>query len=210
MGITNEKDKWIEQLIPFVMNNGFHQISVEEMVKTVGTTKVNFYKHFQSKEELVLNIVQGFVNQFNQFQDYLFDVNESFIRRDITSLKHVISTLSGVSNQFLIDVQKVFPDKIDLLKRNVEQSIRVAEGFYIKGVITEQVHPFNLKVSTILDQLYITKIFDGDFLSKNGLTLESAFASYILIKHYGLVNFNKLTDEDKAEIVSLVNKYNPK
>ena len=54
---SSAKNRILEYAIPLFTQSGFSRVTVEEITSALGMSKKTFYKHFDSKEELVHQIV---------------------------------------------------------------------------------------------------------------------------------------------------------
>lgn len=59
--MTDLRDKIIHESLFLFEKNGFHGVSVNEIVEKVGTSKGGFYHHFTSKDELLFVIHDTFI-----------------------------------------------------------------------------------------------------------------------------------------------------
>jgi TetR/AcrR family transcriptional regulator, cholesterol catabolism regulator len=57
------KDKITEQSIRLFEKKGFTETSIQDIVEGLGVTKGTFYYYFSSKEELLMDIHLGYINQ---------------------------------------------------------------------------------------------------------------------------------------------------
>lgn len=62
--MNKSKDKILACAKELFHEHGFHQTSVDEILKQSGVTKSNFYYHFKSKEELGLIILERFIAHY--------------------------------------------------------------------------------------------------------------------------------------------------
>jgi AcrR family transcriptional regulator len=54
----NARDRLIDTAIDLFYANGFHAIGLDQIIEKTGVTKTTFYKHFESKEDLILAALQ--------------------------------------------------------------------------------------------------------------------------------------------------------
>jgi len=60
------KEKIIEVSIELFSNNGYNGVSIRDITKLVGIRESSLYKHFKSKEEILDNIFEIFIQSYNQ------------------------------------------------------------------------------------------------------------------------------------------------
>src|SRR5690606_7149891 len=56
--VRNARDKLIHAAIDLCYHHGFNAVGLDHILTTVGVTKTTFYKHFESKEDLILEAVR--------------------------------------------------------------------------------------------------------------------------------------------------------
>lgn len=54
----NARDRLLDTAIDLFYANGFHAIGLDQIINETGVTKTTFYKHFPSKEDLILASLQ--------------------------------------------------------------------------------------------------------------------------------------------------------
>ena len=52
------RDKLIETAMNLFYLNGFHAVGLDQIIDEVGVTKTTFYNHFESKDELILAVLE--------------------------------------------------------------------------------------------------------------------------------------------------------
>lgn len=90
--------------------NGFHGVTVDKIVKNVGTSKGGFYHHFTSKEEL------------------LFVIHDTFITYVLQKANEANSTYSTPTSRLKAIIQS-FVKVFDLYKPHI--SVFYQENFYL-------------------------------------------------------------------------------
>jgi AcrR family transcriptional regulator len=55
----NAREKLLHTAIDLFYKHGFHAVGLDRVIAEVGVTKTTFYKHFESKEELILQAVRA-------------------------------------------------------------------------------------------------------------------------------------------------------
>lgn len=59
--VTNLRDKIVDAALHLFEKKGFHGVTVNEIVDSIGTSKGGFYHHFSSKDELLFIIHDTFI-----------------------------------------------------------------------------------------------------------------------------------------------------
>ncbi len=59
MEVRNARDRLLITAIDLFSKHGFHAVGLDRVIAETGTTKTTFYKHFESKDDLVLKAVEA-------------------------------------------------------------------------------------------------------------------------------------------------------
>jgi AcrR family transcriptional regulator len=61
--IVMRKEELMDAAVELFKKKGFHATSVEEITTSIGISKGGFYRHFESKESLILELLNRFYNE---------------------------------------------------------------------------------------------------------------------------------------------------
>ena len=146
-----KKDKIIEKSMELFREKGYHTTKVEEITKALGISKGNFYTYFNSKEEVlyeILNIMKnekirmlGEINTDKAPKEVLKDFIEDYKQYVFKYLKKV--TLQNMDNflkdervvNYVVEIQDIL---IEFLKKNIVERIEGSKNkVYDLRFITE-------------------------------------------------------------------------
>ena len=131
-----KKDKIIEKSMELFCEKGYYATKVEEITKALGISKGNFYTYFNSKEEVlyeILNIMKnekirmlGEINTDKAPKEVLKDFIEDYKRYVFKYLKKV--TLQNMDSflkdekvvNYIVEMQDIL---IEFLKKNIVEKI---------------------------------------------------------------------------------------
>lgn len=71
--MVQRKEELLDAAVDLFQKNGFHATSVEEITGAIGISKGGFYKHFKSKESLVLELL-------NRFYEDMLEKSEQYVK----------------------------------------------------------------------------------------------------------------------------------
>jgi AcrR family transcriptional regulator len=54
----NTREKLLHTALDFFYGHGFHAVGIDRIIDAVGVTKTTFYKHFESRDQLILEAVR--------------------------------------------------------------------------------------------------------------------------------------------------------
>ena len=136
-----KKDKIIEKSMELFREKGYHTTKVEEITKALGISKGNFYTYFNSKEEVlyeILDIIKSEkirmleeIDTNNAPKEILKDFIEDYKQYVFKYLKKV--TLQNMDNflkdervvNYVVEIQDIL---IEFLKKNIVERIGGSEN----------------------------------------------------------------------------------
>lgn len=89
------KDKITEQSIKLFEKKGFSETSIQDIVDSLGVTKGTFYYYFSSKEELLMNIHLGFIDDLLIRQERILNDNKSSKQKLFDTIYMLISSIKS-------------------------------------------------------------------------------------------------------------------
>ena len=188
----DEKSKLILKISSIIREQGFAQMKIDDFTKYMDISKATFYKHFQSKDEVVECYVRLFIKDFIDFID--IDENISIdIDFYIKLLKKLLLHFIYASQVFLTDIRELYSElwkemQFSILKRN-KLLIKIFENSIEKNIIRK----VNPRLLIAQEEIYFSEITRNSFLVSRGITAEEAISDYFILRINQLfVNPDKL------------------
>ncbi|MEM0997808.1 MAG: TetR/AcrR family transcriptional regulator [Bacteroidota bacterium] len=176
-----------EKLLPLIEGRKLEGLTMDDLAEMLGRSKATIYKYFRSREELFDLALTLKLERIQDFLPLLQNADLPYLDRYFQALELLSRHLSTISNDFLADLQRLFPrlwEKIEMLQALAG---RILHGYYQEGVergILEPIHPAVLVLS---DRFLFQALSDPQFLADHQLTIQEAFAAYFKMKFFGIV-----------------------
>jgi len=145
--VKNKKYRLIiETARNLFMRYGIKRVTVEEICKTAGVSKMTFYKHFKNKLDLALFIlnreVEEGINRYKRIMDQ--DVSYSEKAKEIIRMK--LESSEDVSQEMLKDLMSSqIPEVADLMSKITRENLQLFLDDMIaaqkKGEIRQDIKP---------------------------------------------------------------------
>lgn len=142
----DKRQELMNHAVHFFSIKGFHQTSVQEIAQAAGISKGAFYKHFDSKEGIFVEILKRYhedlKNDLNgsHFSDSISS-RESFKKKLVLEIERTI-----LNKEFFLMVFKDFPTNDNEQMQNLLQELRIAQLVLHKNnlleVYGEKAEPF--------------------------------------------------------------------
>lgn len=181
--MDKKKLEIIKIAIHLFAENGYHSTSVEEIAKESNMAKGSFYKYYQSKEDLLIDIINTIPLEIKQVLTKIYS-------------KEYDSSIQKLSDLITVCYEKVFVKQIQILMSSCN------DGALIKN---QNIHDVAKNISTEIDtllseffiNLYGEKI--KDYVWNLNLLFTSQMVNYLILNRERQVKTNL---EDTANFMA--------
>ncbi len=129
------KEKITEQSIRLFEKKGFSETSIQDIVDSLGVTKGTFYYYFSSKEELLMDIHLGYIDELLYQQEQIFNDEAKSCKQKLFEIVYMllndIKTKGLAAKIFFRELKNLSPDRFALIdpkrdqfRLNIEELIR--------------------------------------------------------------------------------------
>jgi len=129
------KEKITEQSIQLFERKGFSETSIQDIVDSLGVTKGTFYYYFSSKEELLMDIHLGYIDDMLKYQKEILEDSTKSCRNKLLEIVHMlisnIKTRGSSAKIFFREMRNLNDERLaqivpkrDLFRFNVENLIK--------------------------------------------------------------------------------------
>lgn len=184
---NHKTEEWIKQIFPYLQVNGLKGITMDLVAKELKKSKATLYEYFKSKETLLDAVIIYKLDEIKKFELIIKDKSLSFLEKYNGILQHQAENVSDISNLFLTDLRDLFPKLWQKIESFLDYISKVMEDFYNEGIEQGIFNEINTGILVMHDQLFFRMLTNPDFLSKEKLTLETAYNQYLKLKFFGLL-----------------------
>ena len=100
-----EKDKIIFYSQNIFFKEGFNKISLNEIASGLMISKNTIYKHFHSKEALLTEVMNNFLNKTQENIGKIVSYDENSVHKFVMLLNFMSKTLSSISPKWMNDLK---------------------------------------------------------------------------------------------------------
>jgi len=194
------KSRILEKGTQLFFRYGVKSVTMDAIAADLGISKKTIYQHFPDKDSMVLEVVQGFIEQDSLKWDELDRLYSNVIEKMFKSFDMVKDMITQMNPRLLFEIQKYFPKAYQLFKDHGEKCIHknlIADfkkgaqfGYFRSDVDFELLarlrmaevdlafnpdfYPNN-KLSLYETQLTLMDIFMRGILTEKGLTLYNSY-----------------------------------
>jgi TetR/AcrR family transcriptional regulator, transcriptional repressor for nem operon len=133
--VQHTKQRLLEAGLPMLLERGYHDLGIQDVLKATGTPKGSFYHHFGSKEDFALQVIDLYMSAVHAGLDMslgdqsvppLRRVRRFFeLSRDKYREEGYLGCLLGGLGQELSGVSPVFREKVDWCFAEIAKRIAV-------------------------------------------------------------------------------------
>lgn len=129
MGIVNEKYADIVAAGKMLFwKFGIKKITIEDICKKAGTSRVTFYKYFPNKEALALHIIKELTEESFEEYDLIMNSEDSFKTKVEKTIQLKLKRTDEISNELLNDIYGgEFKSLYNLLEESLQRSLTKIE-----------------------------------------------------------------------------------
>ncbi|MCB9185777.1 MAG: TetR/AcrR family transcriptional regulator [Flavobacteriales bacterium] len=182
-----KRDAWVEQLLPYFIQNGIKATPIDEVVSILGKSKATVYKHFESHHEIVSLVIARKLNDLKHFVPILGDSSKAYQERYVLAVAYISKHLGDVSNVFLSDLKEIYPDLWNLINSFKLLALNELRTFYISGIQDGTFEDINPDLMVLSDELFFDALTNPEYLTSKGLNLKAAFESYFKMRFNGIL-----------------------
>lgn len=169
---------------------GFAKVTLDELASDLGMSKKTIYKHFESKEELLKEVIRSITRAMSERIERIVSSDLPFDIKAKKLLTDIGTTLGMFSRQLQIDLQRYVPELwteieefrrrqiLDKLSRMFEQGIR-EKAFR---------HDLNPEIFLLVFMSAAQGIINPAVLASHSFSASEAFASILGILFEGALS----------------------
>ena len=186
---TNPKkrDLYILKLMETFKKHGLKKFSMDSIAAELKVSKATLYHYFSSKDEMVEICLMNVLGQLGDFETIAKNNSISFETRFYRMLELFSETFTDISNLFLADLQDDYPLLWKRVQTFIDYVTQVLTDFYNEGKKAGVFNEIQTSILVVSDRMFFNAISDVDFLSKNNITLRTAFDEYFRMKCFGFI-----------------------
>ena len=167
---------------------GFRGVGIDQVYAEVGISKTAFYKHFESKEGLMLAVIEEHDRWMNaSFRAMLAECQDASVGSQVQSLFDMVETFiesEGYQGCFFVNVTMEFPlqhDPIHMAAARAKQSFEtIVDGIAERGGAINPRH-FASALCLVMEGAYVTRHVSGD---RQALTVARELGRMLVAQHF--------------------------
>ena len=178
---TNIRETIMEASMQYLAQYGC-KFSIDDMVKSLDMSKRTFYRYFESKEVLLMALVDLLTEEVQQTMSRIAE-DTSLTTEE--KLYHVLTIETNfekvVSFRRIPELEKYYPTVYRYLLERYELDWSVSESLLVQGIQEGIYREQNVELIKNLLQNGMQMLCKGDFLERNGMTYQEGLHQVVQI-----------------------------
>lgn len=170
-----EKDKIIFYSQNIFFKEGFNKISLNEIASGLMISKNTIYKHFHSKEALLTEVMNNFLNRTQENIGKIVSYDENSVHKFVMLLNFMSKTLSSISPKWMNDLKIHNPklwEKMDNFRK--EKMYQFLSKLIEQGQNEELIQSYSPQIVIEIFITSVRAIVNPYFLTANNFSYREA------------------------------------
>jgi AcrR family transcriptional regulator len=196
-------EQYIEKIKPIIRRIKFSQLKIDDIAKYMDISKVTLYKHFSSKDEIIQQVVDYYINYLQGADTVVKDDSISYVERfELTFLQSLICVIY-ISDLFLEDLKEFYPYHFENLAAALQNRNKNLQTFFESGMDQKVFNRLNAVLFMVQDDAVLRRFMEPSFSIQYDVTLKQAIMDFYKMKQYQLLKPDYL---DKVDISDFENR----
>ncbi|CAH1197254.1 hypothetical protein PAECIP111890_01199 [Paenibacillus sp. JJ-223] len=194
-------ETYIEKIKPVLRRTKFSQLKVDDLAKYMDISKVTLYKYFASKDDIIEQVVDYYIDYSKKADATANDESVSFLDRfQITFLQSLMCAMY-ISDLFLQDLKEFYPHHFENLSAALQNRNKNLQAFFESGMEQQIFNRLNAVLFMVQDDAVLRRFIEPSFSIQYDITLKQAIMDFYRMKQYQLIKpeYLKMIDDSNIE-----------
>lgn len=194
-------ETYIEKIKPVLRRTKFSQLKVDDLAKYMDISKVTLYKYFASKDDIIEQVVDYYIDYSKKADATANDESVSFLERfQITFLQSLMCAMY-ISDLFLQDLKEFYPHHFENLSAALQNRNKNLQAFFESGMEQQIFNRLNAVLFMVQDDAVLRRFIEPSFSIQYDITLKQAIMDFYHMKQYQLIKpeYLKMIDDSNIE-----------
>lgn len=205
---TLEKDRDLDpevrseilaRLMPFFIETGMSQHSMDDLVRYLKIGKGTFYRHFHSRDELFNLFIEYVVDKILASRFFLHNKALKYEERYLLTFAAILHELGGMGFRLLSDLRNNLPELWDKVRATYNVWEEELYLFFKEGIELGVVHDVNPSILAHMIILFFRELMTPEYLQSLKMTLAEAFMETFKIQVRSIVKNPDYSPETMEE-----------
>lgn len=194
-------DTYVEKIKPIIRRTKFSQLKVDDLAKYMDISKVTLYKHFSSKDDIIEQVVDYYIEYAKNADTVVEDDSVSYLDRFQITFLQSFMCATYISDLFLQDLKEFYPHHFENLSVALQNRNKRLQTFFESGMEQQIFNRMNAVLFMVQDDAVLRRFIEPSFSIQYDITLKQAIMDFYRMKQYQLLKpeYLKMIDDSAVE-----------
>lgn len=193
------RSEFLAKLMPFFIETGMSQHSMDDIVKYLKIGKGTFYRHFHSRDELFELFIEYVVDKILSSRFFLHNKSLKYEERYLLTFAAILHELGGMGFLLLSDLRYNLPELWEKIRETYNVWEKELHDFFKEGIELGYVHDVNPSILAHMIILFFRELMTPEYLHSLKMTLAEAFMETFKIQIRSIVKNPDYSPESMEE-----------
>lgn len=174
---TLTKQQLLKAFQSLVSQKGLRETTLDDLAKQLKISKKTIYKYYNSKDELVAELVDEIIADLTKIAEQSMKSNLPPMERCLAVFANVGGYLCRLNQRVMADIENYYPNLFERMERIRAERIAGFTEILKNGVSSGDFKPINSIVASKMIAASIEAVLNPAFLNKSGLTTDEAIST---------------------------------
>lgn len=201
-------DTYVEKMKSIIRRTKFSQLKVDDLAKYMDISKGTLYKHFSSKDDIIEQVVDYYVEYSKKADAVVQDDSVSFLDRFQLTFLQSLMCAAFITDLFLQDLKEFYPRQYEKLSVALQNRNKGLQTFFESGMEQQIFNRLNAVLFMVQDDAVLRRFVEPSFSIQYDVTLKQAIMDFYNMKQYQLLRpeyLERIDDSDmERKIVAIL------
>jgi len=193
-------DAYVEKIKPIIRRTRFSQLKVDDLAKYMDISKVTLYKYFPSKDDIIEQVVNYYIDYSKKADTVVKDDSVSFLVRFQLTFLQSLMCATFISDLFLQDLKEFYPPHFEKLSVALQNRNKSLQTFFELGMEQQIFNRLNAVLFMVQDDAVLRRFIEPSFSIQYDITLKQAIMDFYCMKQYQLLKPEYLKTIDNSDM----------
>ncbi|MBY0205737.1 MULTISPECIES: TetR/AcrR family transcriptional regulator [Paenibacillus] len=198
--------KLLTKIIPVLRAKSISSLRMDDIAKHMDISKATLYKYFSSKEEIIQNVLNVYIEEIHDSRATMDDDTISYERRFQIAYEHAMTHVLYLPEFFWNEVKKLYPELYEGIASALRHHSEQLCSFFEKGIEQGIFNRISPVLYMIQDEAVIRRIAEPSFSITQDMTIRQGLFDFYILKKHQLLSPSRIENLDDQPVKAYINE----
>nr|WP_208629889.1 TetR/AcrR family transcriptional regulator [Paenibacillus ferrarius] len=193
-------ETYVEKIKSIIRRTKFSQLKVDDLAKYMDISKGTLYKHFSTKDDIIEQVVNYYIDYSKKADTVVKDDSVSFLDRFQLTFLQSLMCATFITDLFLQDLKEFYPHHYEKLSVALQNRNKSLQTFFESGMEQQIFNRMNAVLFMVQDDAVLRRFIEPSFSIQYDITLKQAIMDFYNMKQYQLLKPEYLKTIDDSDM----------